>query len=100
MIVALERSVGRQVRDAAAQKIGHLHEVRVRREGDHLVVVDYLVGEAGLLERFSITGYGRAALGLFGIGGGGGYLIPWQEMDLSDPENPVCKCVVAQLQRF
>jgi hypothetical protein len=100
MIVALERTVGRQVRDAAGQKIGHLHEVRARREGDDLVVVDYIVGEAGLVERFSIASYGRAAVRLFGIGHGGGYCIPWHEMDLSDPEKPVCKRVVAELQRF
>lgn len=66
-LVALERYVGKPVRDAAGQSIGRLHEIRVREEGAELVVLDYLVGRAGLLERFSLTELGREIGFLFGL---------------------------------
>ena len=50
-VIALERYVGKPVRDAAGRNLGHLHDVRVREEGGELVVIDYLVGRAGLVER-------------------------------------------------
>jgi hypothetical protein len=98
--VHLELSVGKQVRDAAGEKLGHLHEARARREGSDLVVVDYLVGEGGLLERFSLRRAGAELAWLFGLGRAHGYVIPWDRMDFSDPARPRCTCLASQLQRF
>ena len=37
-VIALERYVGKPVRDADGAEMGHLHEVRVRPEAGELVV--------------------------------------------------------------
>lgn len=97
--VRLEDFVGCGVRDAAGRKIGHLHEARARREGDELLVVDYLVGPAGWLERFSLAGAGRELLGLFGLARWRGYVVPWQRMDLGEPGKPRCTCRADELER-
>ena len=96
----LERFVGKPVRDANGRKIGHLHEARVRREGDGLVVVDYLVGAAGFLERFSLLHIGYEAALLFGLGRPHGYVVPWDRMDFSHPDGPRCTVAAEALQRF
>jgi hypothetical protein len=99
-IVQLEGFVGKQVLDAAGKKLGHLHEARARREGADVVVVDYLVGEAGLAERFSLQRAASELLWLFGVGSVGGYVIPWDRMDFSQPGKPRCTCLAAELQSF
>ena len=99
-VVHLERFVGHQVRDVHGRKIGHLHEVRARREGDELVVIEYLVGRAGMLERFSLAGIGHALLGLLGLGRSSGYVVAWNRMDFSEPGKPRCTCAAGELERF
>jgi hypothetical protein len=99
-IVHFERFVGKPVRDANGKAIGHLHEARVRREGKDLVVVDYLVGRAGMLERFSLVGMGRALLGLFGLARSGGYVVPWDCMDFSELGKPRCTVAASELERL
>ena len=96
--VRLEDFVGKPVHDAQGTAIGHLHEARARRDGDELVVVDYLVGPAGWLERFSLVGIGRTVLGIFGLAQGRSYVVPWQRMDLSIPGKPRCTCRVDELE--
>ena len=98
-IVHLERFVGRPVRDAAGKNIGHLHEVRTKREGKDLVVVDYLVGGRALLERFSLLGLGREIGLIFGLGRSRAYVVPWQRMDFSDPKGARCTCAAEELKR-
>jgi hypothetical protein len=97
-IVHLERFVGKPVHDAAGKKLGHLHEARARREGDDLVIVDYLVGTAGLLERFSLVRIGYETARLFGLMRSGGYVIPWERMDFRDPGGARCTCAAEELQ--
>lgn len=97
--VRLEDFVGHPVRDADGREIGRLHEARARREGDQLVVVDYLVGPAGWLERFSLAGIGRELAGIFGLARSTGYVVPWRNMDLSEPGKPRCTCRAADLLR-
>jgi hypothetical protein len=99
-LVHLERFVGQQVRDVQGRKIGHLHEVRARREGDELIIVDYLVGRAGMLERFSLAGMGHALLGLLGLARSSGYVVAWHCMDFSEPGKPRCTCAASELERF
>jgi hypothetical protein len=94
----LEHFVGKPVHDVDGRPIGHLHEVRARREGDDLVVVDYLVGPAGWLERFSLAGIGRVVLGIFGLARTRSYVVAWQRMDLSVPGKPRCTCRADELE--
>lgn len=96
--VRLEDFLGKPVLDAGGRPIGHLHEARARREGKDLVVVDYLVGAPGWLERFSLAGIGREVLAIFGLGRSKGYVVPWDRMDLSVPGRPRCTCSAAELE--
>jgi sporulation protein YlmC with PRC-barrel domain len=98
--IPLERLVGRTVRDVSGRELGRIEEVRAKRRGGELVVVDYLVGRAALLERFSVVGMGRETLRLFGIGKARGYVVPWRKMDLARPDRPRCTCEMEDLERF
>ena len=90
--IHLERIVGEPVFDSTGREIGHLEEVRARRVGDELVVVDFLVGKGALVERFSLQ-----LLGLLGIGRAEGLIVPWDKMDL---ENLRTRCPREELRRF
>jgi hypothetical protein len=96
--VRLEDFVGRPVHDRDGRPIGHLHEARARREGRELVVVDYLVGPAGWIERFSLVGMARELVAIFGIRRSGGYVVPWERMDLGEPGRPRCTCRADELE--
>ena len=90
--IHLERIIGEPVRDSTGRKIGHLEEVRARRVGGELVVVDFLVGKGALVERFSLQ-----LLGLFGVGRAEGLVVPWDKMDL---ERLCTRCPREELRRF
>jgi hypothetical protein len=98
-LVRLEDFVGKPVRDAEGRQIGHLEDVRAERHGEELVVVDYLVGPAALLERFSIAGMARGALGIFGLLRTHGYVVAASDMDLSTAGAPRCTRRAAELER-
>ena len=89
--VNLELLIGRKVYDANGKKIGRVEEVLAIEKGDDLVVSEYHVGAEGLFERLSVYHFG---LGLLRVFGARGHLkdpkrIPWEELDLSDPQKPV-----------
>jgi PRC-barrel domain len=98
-VIALERYVGKPVRDAEGRNLGHLHDVRVREHGGELVVIDYLVGRAGLLERFSLAQLGREVGFIFGLNHPGGYVVPWDAMEFGD-DGPRCTRRAAELKRI
>ena len=92
--VRLDRLVGRTVRDLDGRRVGRLEEFRaVRREGTW-VISEYVIGVAGLLERF-----GMALRLLLGRAGGHGYVARWDQIDLSDPERPRLLCAIDALER-
>ena len=98
-VIALERYVGARVRDADDRPIGRLHEVRVRREGSELVVLGYLVGRAGLLERFSLGQLVREVAFVVGFRRPHGYFVPWDAMEFTD-QGPRCTRRERELERF
>jgi hypothetical protein len=98
-LVRLEDFVGKPVRDADGRVLGHLHDARAEQAGGELVVVDYLIGPAGFLERFSIAGMARSVLGIFGLAPTKGYVVSAREMDLSAPGEPRCTRRAADLKR-
>ena len=95
-VIALERYVSKVVRDADGQPIGRLHEVRVRREAHDLVVLGYLVGHAGFLERFSLGELAREVGFLIGFRRPRGYFVPWGAMEFTD-DAPRCTRRAAEL---
>jgi sporulation protein YlmC with PRC-barrel domain len=81
--------LGTKVTDVNGKKIGRIEEVRVTREERALLVDAYLIGASGLIERLSAWTLLRPIKQrlhdrhIHSV-----YEIPWQDMDLSDPNKP------------
>ena len=85
--------IGRVVRDAEGRKVGRIEEllatIELRDHGNDYVVAEFHVGAYGLLE--ALTGGVFAQRFLQRMGAVVGYRqfrIPWQWMDLTDPDHP------------
>ena len=92
--VRLEDLVGTLVRDKDGVRVGRIRAVYAEREGDDCVVREYRLGAAALLARFGIS-----ALRLAGLPVRIEPLcVPWDLLDLSDPERPVLRCTREELR--
>lgn len=97
--VSLELLLGRRVRDAAGGAVGRIEEVRAEGQDGAMVIREYLLGPAGLMERLSAWSVGTAILRLLGASKlAGGYRVPWEQMDLTDPEHPRLRCARHELR--
>jgi sporulation protein YlmC with PRC-barrel domain len=96
----LELLLGRRVVDIHGARVGRIEEVLADREGDELLVTQYLVGTYGLFERLSIFHFGMGLL--HSLGGralsANPHRIPWDKLDLSDWEHPRLTCTVEELR--
>jgi hypothetical protein len=99
-VIELQRYIGKPVRDADGKDLGHLHEVRARREGAELVVQEFVVGGAGLFERFSVAQLTFEVGFIFGIGRVQGYVVPWDCMQFPEDGKPRCTRRASELKRF
>jgi sporulation protein YlmC with PRC-barrel domain len=87
--IRLEELLGRVVRSAAGRPIGRIEDVRAQPDGDDYVVHEVVIGELGIwatLLKFAAELPTLRALGLpsrYRI-----RPIPWDWLDLSDPERP------------
>jgi hypothetical protein len=90
----LDRLIGREVRTANNRRLGRLEEFRAERRGDAWIISEYVVGSAGLLERL-----GLGVRLVLGMNPGGGYVVRWDQLDLSDPDRPRITCSVEELRR-
>ena len=87
----MELLIGCKVVDESGKTIGRVEELLAVEKGDELVVSEFHIGTYGLLERLSVFHVG---VGLLRFLGARAHVqnpkrIPWQELDLSDPERPV-----------
>ena len=98
MDVNLELLLGRKVLAQNGRSIGRLEEVRADVKGGECLITEFLVGRYAVVERLGAWSIGRGLLGLFGSWLKTGYYIPWQKMDLSDPQRPRITCAVEELQ--
>jgi sporulation protein YlmC with PRC-barrel domain len=98
--VKLELLLGRRVVDINGARAGRIEEVLADRDGDELLVTHYLVGRYGLFERFSILHVGVGLLRYLGSRAHSAHphRIPWDKMDLSDPEHPRLSCSIDELK--
>ena len=90
----LDRLLGREVFARNNQRVGRLEEFRAEKRGRTLTIVEYVVGGAGLLERLHVglkLLFGRHA---------GGYIVRWDQLDISDPEHPRLTCGVEELRKL
>jgi hypothetical protein len=110
----LELILGKRVVDVDGKRVGRIQEMRAERgEGGggggnmgreveerqgELVVVEYLIGPAAILERLSAWHLMAAAMRLLRVRRfTGGYKVPWHLLDLSDPDNPRLRCSLDRL---
>jgi hypothetical protein len=87
--VRLELLLGRVVRSPGGRPVGRIEDMRVQPEGDDYVVHEIILGELGLLAK--IIGVAAQLPTFRALGLGRRYrtrAIPWNWLDLSDPERP------------
>jgi len=91
--VHFELLLGRKVHDPEGQRVGRILEVHAGLEGKDCVVREYLLGTAALLTRLGISAGRLVGLPLHREP----IRVPWDQMDLSDPERPRLRCSVEEL---
>ena len=95
--VHLELLIGKRVFALNGQPVGRLEEVRAQlNERGYCFVTEFLIGSYAILERLSVWRIGRAILRTLHVRKEG-YRIPWEQLDLSDPNRPQLKCEVNEL---
>ena len=99
--VKLELLLGLAVVDVHGERVGRIEEVLADRRGEELLVTHYLVGRYALFERFSIYHIGISLMRYLGsrAQSANPHRIPWETMDLSDPEHPRLTCTLDELKR-
>ena len=97
----LENLLGKRVVDINGQTVGRVEEVRAEKLGDDVCVQEYLLGPNALLERLSVWLMRLPLMRrLHALKGGGGYRIPWDQLDLTDPDRPCVRCPKQELQKL
>lgn len=91
----LDRLLGRRVIGRNNEPIGRIEEFRADKHGTGCVITQYVIGQAGLLERL-----GLGVRLLIGRKKSGGYLARWDQLDISDPDRPRLKCPASELQKL
>jgi hypothetical protein len=95
-LLHLEQLHGRKVIDSEGAVAGCIHSVKAERVGKECLVREFLLGPAALWYRL-----GLSAAGLVGLAMGSGALrVPWEQLDLADPEHPRLRCTIAELKRL
>jgi hypothetical protein len=94
--IRLQALVGELVRDVNGERVGRIRSVQAERVGDECLVRDYELGGEALLSRLGIS-----ALRLVGWRRGGEPLcVPWDQLDVSDPEHPRLRCTKEELEKM
>ncbi|WP_013320691.1 hypothetical protein [Gloeothece verrucosa] len=99
--IHLELLLGKPVKDATGKSIGRIEEIRVQQQGNEWVIKEYLIGTIAILERLSAWTVGLGLLHLLGATKiYNGYRVPWEKLDLSDPNHPRLRCTIEELKEI
>ena len=99
--IHLELLLSKPVLDLEGKEVGRIEEVRAQKQGNEWIVQEYLIGSAAILERLSAWTIGLKILRLLGARQGmGGYRVPWDKLDLTDPQKPRLRCLKQELKTF
>ncbi|BAY24552.1 hypothetical protein NIES2100_43470 [Calothrix sp. NIES-2100] len=97
--IHLELLLGKQVLDSNGNAIGRIEEVRAEKQGEEWLVQEYLIGYAAILERLSAWTIGLGILHLLGAHKiHGGHTVPWDKLDLTNPDKPRLLCSLEELK--
>jgi hypothetical protein len=91
--VHVELLLGRRVRDADDKVIGRILAIGADRRG---VVEEFRLGPAALL---SVLGISAAHIVGWPLSREP-LRVPWQQLDLSDPEHPRLRCMLEELKKM
>jgi sporulation protein YlmC with PRC-barrel domain len=92
--VHFELLLGRKVRDSEGRRVGRILEVHAEPEGEDCVVREYLLGAAALLTRLGISAGRLVGLPIHREP----IRVPWDQMDLGNPERPRLRCRLEELK--
>jgi hypothetical protein len=92
-LTPMDLVVGRTVVDRDGESIGRIHELRADVRGDEWTVTHFVIGVGGLLERLGV------AVKLIVGGSMRPYVVPVDQMDLSDPKQARVRCARSELRR-
>lgn len=103
-VVRIEQLVGRRVRDADGRDVGRIEElvaeIELHEHGRDYVVRELQVGHYPGLGIVAGTSLGRGLLRTLGSKSGYvRYRVPWEAMDLADPERPRIRSRRGELER-
>lgn len=96
--ISAELLLGRKVRDANGEKVGRIEEFQVERRDGACLVEAYLLGTSAVIDRLSAWSLVRPIRGSLRGGAVVVYRVPWDEMDLSDPEHPKLRITRSELR--
>jgi sporulation protein YlmC with PRC-barrel domain len=97
--IRIELLLGRAVIGLNGRAVGRLEEVQAELQEGRCLVTEFHVGSYAIFERLAAWGLGRTFLHVLGARRKhGGYRVPWEQLDLSDPERPRLRCQVGQLK--
>jgi len=87
--IRLHEMLGRKVLDVDGRCVGRIEEVRAHVRDGRCLIDRYVLGLDALMQRLSVSDVSLAMLRPLGaIRGLPGREIPWQQMDLTDPQHP------------
>ena len=96
-LIHVELLLGKKVLALNGQSIGRLEEIRTATNRGHSYVSEFLVGSYAVLERLAAFHIGRSLLRVLGAKREEGYRFRWDQLDLSDPDQPRLRCAVDEL---
>jgi hypothetical protein len=90
--IRVDRLLGRRVYARNNRRVGRIEEFRVEKRGSGWVIVAYVLGSAGLLERLDV------GLRLLLGSKRHNVIARWDQMDISDPDRPRLRCGAEELR--
>jgi hypothetical protein len=91
----LDRLLGRKVLTGNNRVLGRVEEFCAEKHGSAWLVVEFMVGPIGLIERF---GLGMRLV--LGTARPRGYAVRWDQIDLTNLQRPRLSCPVEELRRL
>jgi hypothetical protein len=89
----IEQLLGRELLAGNNQPVGRIEEFRAQRRGHGCVATEIIVGMIGFAQRMNV-----ARIQLFG-GKRSGYIVRWDQIDVSDPTKPRLTVPAEQLEK-
>lgn len=98
--IHLYEILGRKVCDANGEYAGCLEEIEVERGDEVCPVKSYLVEHRGLMSRITAWALADSLQKAIPVSEDSlPYRVPWDQMDLSDPEHPRITVAKSELRR-